>query len=438
MQYFIEKNYEIDYLILIEYDYKTNFINFEEYEILNPNLFFKLNPEYNKLTVTKPYMFNSDLSSSNNNLAESSINQLLKEDDNIYNKIKQKNSKELIIKNKNDNKKYNSDLNDYNKNDIDNVDNEEENTDEFHDDEKFHAIHQKYYKNLSLREIKPDNNINKDNEIKTHEINVAKKVNEIKIGEKNKENEEKKENFIQKEDKILKKDDDNNNKYLFNESQLIINLSDFEVESLMPVGIINPSVYCFMICIFQVLLSIPELNYYFLSHSYQNKSKNKSTPYCDNFQDFIKLYLLSKKYIKIPRALIIIANDIMGGMRMHDCQEFLLCFLEALQDELIIKKKTKIIQNVSMEQRWIIYRNENNSFLDSIFTGLMRSSVQCKKCNHISITYDPFLDLSVSINKYKNLDKCLKQFFENEKIDSEYKCEKCKQVTKVSKFNINF
>jgi ubiquitin C-terminal hydrolase len=123
---------------------------------------------------------------------------------------------------------------------------------------------------------------------------------------------------------------------------------------------------------------------------------------------------------------------------MHDCQEFFVCFLEALQEELNNKEKLNIPEKASMEQKWIIYRKVNNSFIDSIFTGLMRSCVQCKKCNFKSYTYDPFIDLSVSINKYKNLEKCLKQYFENEKIDCEYKCDNCKQISKVSINILNF
>ena len=64
----------------------------------------------------------------------------------------------------------------------------------------------------------------------------------------------------------------------------------------------------------------------------------------------------------------------------------------------------------------------------------MRSTVQCKKCEYKSFTYDPFIDLSVSINKSKNLEKCIKQYFENEKIDCEYKCDNCKKLSKVSEY----
>ena len=193
-----------------------------------------------------------------------------------------------------------------------------------------------------------------------------------------------------------------------------------------------------MICILQALLSIPELNFYFLSKLYITKSLNKSkyenqTILCDIFHDFIKSYLLGKKYIEIPRGLKRKCIELLGGMRMHDCQEFLVCFLEALQEELNTKEKYNIPENASMQLKWIIYRRANSSFIDSIFTGLMRSTVQCKKCNYKSYTFDPFIDLSVSINKYRNLEKCLKQYFENEKMDCEYKCDNCKQVSKVSK-----
>ena len=212
-----------------------------------------------------------------------------------------------------------------------------------------------------------------------------------------------------------------------------------------------------MISILQSLISIPELNFFFLSKIYlisdlYNNENNENLdeenlednyPICKSYQTFIKIYLLSKKnYIQIPRNLFRICNKLLGGMRMHDSQEFFVCFLEAMQQELNPQNKNKnkkIEKNKKeeevankMEEKWVEYRKKNNSFIDSLFTGLMRSTVECKSCKHRSITYDPFIDLNVSINKYKNLEKCLKQYFEPEKIDCEYKCDNCKQISKVS------
>ena len=107
---------------------------------------------------------------------------------------------------------------------------------------------------------------------------------------------------------------------------------------------------------------------------------------------------------------------------------------------MLLKKKNKKNENLNYIEKWIEYRTKNNSFIDAMFTGLMRSTVECKKCKHNSTTYDPFIDLNISINKYKDLEKCLKQFFEYEKIDCEYKCDNCKNISKVSiiKFLIIF
>ena len=117
---------------------------------------------------------------------------------------------------------------------------------------------------------------------------------------------------------------------------------------------------------------------------------------------------------------------------MHDSQEFLVRFLESIQEELNSDQKIMFSENDSMKQKWIKYRKVNNSFVDSIFTGFMRSMVECSKCHNKSLAYDPFIDLSISINKNKSLDKCLKQFFESENMDCEYQCEKCKNKTKVN------
>ena len=215
-------------------------------------------------------------------------------------------------------------------------------------------------------------------------------------------------------------------------------MSDFPGETISPVGLINPNIYCFMICILQTLLSIPELNYYFLNQfflGYDKEEKNiNDMSVCIAFHNFIKSYLMGKKYITIHKQLFRICNHLLGGMRMHDSQEFFVCFLDAIQKELNSNEKCNIPEKANMEERWVMYRKINNSFIDSIFTGLMRSTVQCKKCKYKSYTYDPFIDLSVSINKYKILEKCLKQYFENEKIDCEYKCEHCKNVAKVCNF----
>ena len=433
---------EVDYIIVVKYDNNEKIIDLEDAEIYTTDNFSELKFQPYKTKVEKSYLKSKDFSIFNNNNLGDSSNQLLNDaknngkdksttirrintdlgnvsacnsnkefEENNINQINHTDNK-LSVNIKIDNNNINilrskkSNKNNEN-NKIKSENSLEGDTDELKANEKFHNISQKYYRHLSLKNIS---------------TNIKLKNNEEKLNEKIK-------------------------KYLFNESQLTINLNTFEGVPIEPIGIINPSIYCFMICILQALLSIPELNYFFLSESYTNKNNKlikekenngQDTPICDSFNDFIKQYSVGKKYIQIPRTLRIICNQLLGGMRMHDCQEFFVCFLEALQDELNKKEKINIPENLTMEKKWIIYRKVNYSFIDSIFTGLMRSTVQCKKCKNKSLTYDPFIDLSVSINKHKNLEKCLKQYFENENIDCEYKCENCKHITKVRQIFIFF
>ena len=461
---FIINNFVVDYIILVRYDNVKPNIDLENIEVYNTHEFNKINPHYEKMSINTGYLKISELPINiNNNFLGESTNQLLNEpmhnshekekedfsgtikrintdfgnysnnnnlfEENDINQINKTETKLSVNKNNNKKKEVKNNNNNNNKNEI-TIDGD---TDELHNNEKFHNISQKYYRHLSLKDLNKEKKTinemmknNKDNKIE--EIKDNKNI-EKEIEKKEKEKKEKLNNS---------KTEINKKKYLFNESQLTIELSSFEKESIKPVGLYNPNIYCFMICILQALLSIPELNYFFLSKIYliSNVSENDTT-ICDAFHDFIKLYLFGKKFIDIPKPLKRICIELLGGMRMHDCQEFFVCFLEALQEELNNKEKLNIPENASMEQKWILYRKVNNSFIDSIFTGLMRSCVQCKKCNFKSYTYDPFIDLSVSINKNKNLDKCLKQYFENEKIDCEYKCDNCKQIAKVSKNTIN-
>ena len=428
MEKIINLDYIIDYLILIEYYSKKNLYDFDDVYILEPSMFYQIELNYEQIILDKSYFEpkNSKIDD-NANLSES-INILLKGKDDTYiddfNKKNNKSKKREAKNNKNP------------------EDKNDENFDEFYPNENIHNnsynFKNKDVDNLMILSHKSNKSPKKDNKDSKNkkEKNDEEDEHEYDINEKE---EDKKE-----EHKI----------YFFNKYQITINLKDFKKETIEPIGLINPSIYCFMICILQSLLSIPELNYFFLSKIYLLSNKKESSEddnsnndyiICNSFQNFIKQYLLSKKpHMQISRNLFRICNRLLGGMHMHDSQEFLVCFLEALQSELnpsiANEKKKKKNENLNYIEKWIEYRTKNNSFIDAMFTGLMRSTVECKKCKHNSTTYDPFIDLNISINKYKDLEKCLKQFFEYEKIDCEYKCDNCKNISKVStiKFLIIF
>jgi len=462
MENIIYLEYDIDYLIIINYDSKNNSYDFDDIDVIYPNQFNQIEPNYEQMKIDKGY-YEPKNKKNKIDIYESTIELLNPKDEDKKenkNEINVRRTKSGKIRNININneenkeisilkgKKNNSIKKTETKNDLRKTEEEnenEENIEELHSGEKIH--------NVSYNFQNKKKNINNDI-ILINNKNTNKKSNKDNKQENQEQNQNqitniKQINEIKKEEEINNIQNEVNQEYeiyFYNSNRAIINLSNYKSETIKPVGLINPSIYCFMICILQSLISIPELNFFFLSKIYLlSNSNNKNIseddyPICNSYQYFIKLYLLSKKnYIQINRNLFRICNKLLGGMHMHDSQEFFVCFLEAMQDELNSLNKNKKAQKnkknenpINMEEKWNEYRLKNKSFIDSIFTGLMRSTVECKSCKHKSITYDPFIDLNVSINKYKNLEKCLKQYFEYEKIDCEYKCDNCKQISKVS------
>ena len=271
---FIISTYDVDYIIIVKFNNQENKIDLEEVEILTPNEFSTtlINSKYEKINVEKGYLTSQDFSVVDPNNLGDSTNELLNEpkqiekEDNSQiirkvntsgNSSSSKSQKELdknkLKDDKNDDVKLsvnikngNNNSNNSNDNNSSEKNNGEWNTEELNPNEKFHNITQKYYRHLSLKDL-------------TQTKDELKK-NEEDLNEKNK-------------------------KYIFSESQLAINLNNFEGQSIEPIGIVNPSIYCFMICILQTLISIPEVNYYFLSKSYTNKNESdeneSDTPICD-------------------------------------------------------------------------------------------------------------------------------------------------------------
>jgi len=216
-------------------------------------------------------------------------------------------------------------------------------------------------------------------------------------------------------------------------------ISNLEGIILHPKGIHNPSVYCFMNTCMQCLFSIPELNYFFSSQNYKKEIKNKiNISGCEALYEFIDSYNSAGRRIKSPQSLFAVCHSFLQPQRQHDCQEFLRKFLSKLQEEMNFNKKYTFPDKITYEKAWNIYREVNPSFIDGIFTGLIRSSVYCNKCQFRSDTYDPFMDLSVPIQRknMERLENCLDNYFAKEFIDCEYKCSSCKKKTSVKIFSV--
>ncbi|KAI8020587.1 Ubiquitin carboxyl-terminal hydrolase 23 [Camellia lanceoleosa] len=76
------------------------------------------------------------------------------------------------------------------------------------------------------------------------------------------------------------------------------------------------------------------------------------------------------------------------------------------------------------------------SLVHKIFGGRLHSQVKCMQCSFCSNKFDPFLDLSLEINKAESLHKALMHFTAKEYLDGgerQYQCQRCKQKVKALK-----
>lgn len=101
-----------------------------------------------------------------------------------------------------------------------------------------------------------------------------------------------------------------------------------------------------------------------------------------------------------------------SGYGQQDTQEFLAFLLDGLHEDLNrIQKKPYIekpestdemvgdneaIANLA-QQHWSIYKQRNDSVIADLFGGLYQSTLVCPDCEKVSITFDPFMDLTLPL-----------------------------------------
>uniref|UniRef100_A0A3Q3X040 ubiquitinyl hydrolase 1 n=1 Tax=Mola mola TaxID=94237 RepID=A0A3Q3X040_MOLML len=129
----------------------------------------------------------------------------------------------------------------------------------------------------------------------------------------------------------------------------------------------------------------------------------------------------------------------------QDAQEFLRFLLDKLHTEINRRPYVRRPGKES-EQKYARFISEEAAAMwkkhlerdDSrivLFSGQLRSSLQCSACSHYSNTFDVFCDLSLPIPKKVMLRDCLDLFSQEEKLDKENSpmCERCTRHTECTK-----
>lgn len=190
--------------------------------------------------------------------------------------------------------------------------------------------------------------------------------------------------------------------------------------SLGAVGLHNLGNTCYMNSALQCVRSVEELTKYFLTDTYIDEV-NKTNPlgyhgkvalaYVGLLRD---IYAEGRGSVS-PRDfknMVGKCRSTFAGWGQQDSQEFLGFLLDALQEDLsrIVKKPyiekpdstddmindPEAIRQMA-EQVWDITRKRDDSVIADLFTGMYKSTLKCPECGKISITFDPFNNLTLPL-----------------------------------------
>uniref|UniRef100_A0A0K8SJI5 Ubiquitin carboxyl-terminal hydrolase n=1 Tax=Lygus hesperus TaxID=30085 RepID=A0A0K8SJI5_LYGHE len=104
-------------------------------------------------------------------------------------------------------------------------------------------------------------------------------------------------------------------------------------------------------------------------------------------------------------------NPVFSGCQQHDSQELPTFLLDGLHEDLNrIKQKPYTTINddsdredkILAQEAWDRHRKRNDSIIVDTFHGLLKSRVVCPDCKKLSVTFDPFCNLSLPLPQKKD------------------------------------
>jgi ubiquitin carboxyl-terminal hydrolase 8 len=216
-----------------------------------------------------------------------------------------------------------------------------------------------------------------------------------------------------------------------------------------PLGIVgfrNLGNTCFLNSSLQCLSATIPLTDYFLAYQYKqeiNYSNHLGTggKLVVEYAELMKAVWLGHNAVVRPQAF---KNQLerfapqFRGFRQHDSQEFLAYLLDGIHEDLNRIEKKPYIEDRDYDgtndeqdaiEAWKNYLRRDKSLIVDIFQGQTRSRLQCLKCGHSNLRFEPFMYLSLPISaKCRTITDCLELYLEQENMVgvNQWYCGKCK------------
>ncbi|CAK78771.1 unnamed protein product (macronuclear) [Paramecium tetraurelia] len=179
-------------------------------------------------------------------------------------------------------------------------------------------------------------------------------------------------------------------------------------------GLSNLGNTCFMNSSLQCLSNVTELTEYMIYNTFL-QDLNEKNPLgtggrlACNYAELLKeLYESTSTSVAPWNVKKIIGQQApqFNGYSQQDSQELLSYLLDGLHEDLNRIKKKPYIPDVEYKGQsdqefadlyWDNHKKRNDSKITDLFTGQFKSRVECPECNFVSITFDPFVTISLPI-----------------------------------------